>query len=89
MWNKIGHRLFSFISKNWAGWPLVSAAVVVVLIGATKTERGLCVRCVLDEAVYETGRKVSEEEFSSIALTPADFHGEWNYTISPNNQKTV
>jgi hypothetical protein len=86
-WNKIEHRLFSFISKNWAGRPLVSAAVVVSLIGATRTEKGLAVRCVLDEATYETGRKVSDEEFSSINIIPADFHGEWNYTIAPNNQK--
>jgi hypothetical protein len=88
-WNKIEHRLFSFISKNWQGRPLVSASVVVSLIGSTRTERGLCVRCVLDEAAYETGRVVSEEEFCSIVLTPDDFHGELNCTISPNNQKTV
>jgi hypothetical protein len=82
-WNKIEHRLFSFISKNWQGVPLVSAAVVVALIGATKTEKGLAVRCVLDEATYETGCKVSDEEFSSISIVPAYFHGEWNYTIKP------
>jgi hypothetical protein len=64
----------------------VSAAVVVVLIGATRTERGLVVRCVLDEAEYETGLGASEEEFSSIAITRDDFHGEWNYAISPNKK---
>jgi hypothetical protein len=83
-WNKIEHRLFSFISKNWAGRPLVSAAVIVSLIGATKTERGLCVRCVLDESEYEKGLEVSVEEFDSINIVPDDFHGEWNYTIRPN-----
>jgi len=86
-WNKIEHRLFSFISKNWQGIPLVSAAVVVALIGGTRTERGLCVRCVLDESMYETGRRVSEEEFSSITIIPDDFHGELNYTIIPNKEK--
>jgi hypothetical protein len=86
-WNKVEHRLFSFISKNWAGRPLVSAAVVVSLIGATKTEKGLCVRCVLDEATYVKGLGVSEDEFSLISLTPAKFHGEWNYTINPNKEK--
>jgi hypothetical protein len=88
-WNKIEHRLFCFISKNWQGIPLVSAAVVVALIGATKTEKGLCVRCVLDEAEYEKGLEVSVEEFNAINIVKDDFHGEWNYTISPNNQKNA
>jgi len=82
-WNKIEHRLFSFISKNWQGIPLVSAAVIVSLIGATKTNKGLSVTCVLDEAVYEKGIKVSDDEFDSINISTATFHGEWNYTISP------
>ncbi|MDR2699930.1 MAG: ISAzo13 family transposase [Nitrososphaerota archaeon] len=86
-WNKIEHRLFSFISKNWQGIPLASVAVVVALIGATRTEKGLAVRCVLDESMYETGRVVSEEEYSSISTVPDDFHGEWNYTINPNKKK--
>jgi hypothetical protein len=84
-WNKIEHRLFSFISKNWQGIPLVSTAVILALIGATKTENGLAVTCVLDEATYEVGRKVTDDECSSIIITRADFHGEWNYTITPNN----
>jgi len=83
-WNKIEHRLFSFISKNWQGVPLVSVAVVVALIGATKTERGFCVRCVLDESEYEGGLEVSVEEFVSINVVKDDFHGEWNYTICPS-----
>lgn len=84
-WNKIEHRLFSFISKNWQGIPLVSTAVIVALIGATKTGKGLTVTCVLDESTYEVGRKVTDDEFASINITRVDFHGEWNYTISPNN----
>jgi hypothetical protein len=80
-WNKVEHRLFSFISRNWAGVPLVSAAVIVSLIGATKTQSGLCVRCVLDEETYERGLEVSDEEFESISIVEDDFHGEWNYTI--------
>ena len=80
-WNKVEHRLFAFISKNWAGVPLVSAAVIVSLIGATKTEGGLCVRCVLDEETYERGLEVSDEEFDSISIVKDDFHGEWNYAI--------
>ncbi len=82
-WNKIEHRLFSFISMNWQGIPLVSSAIIVSLIGATKTEKGLCVTCVLDEATYEKGLKVTEEQFKSINIFPADFHGDWNYSITP------
>ena len=83
-WNKIEHRLFAFITKNWQGIPLVSRALVVSLIGATKTSKGLCVRCVLDEAEYEKGLKVEKDDFDRINLLPADFHGEWNYTIVKN-----
>lgn len=83
-WNKIEHRLFAFISKNWQGIPLISAAVIVALIGATTTEKGLAVTCVLDEAIYEKGIKVTNKELSEINLIPASFHGEWNYTIAPN-----
>lgn len=86
-WNKIEHRLFSFISKNWQGIPLVSTAVILSLIGSTKTEKGLAVTCVLDEATYVKGRKVSEHEFSSINISRADFHGEWNYSIIPDETK--
>lgn len=80
-WNKVEHRLFAFISKNWVGVPLVSAAVIVGLIGATKTEGGLCVRCVLDEETYVRGLEVSDEEFDSISIVEDVFHGEWNYAI--------
>ena len=83
-WNKIEHRMFSFISKNWQGIPLVSTSVIVNLIGATKTEKGLSIRCVLDEAIYIKGIEVTDEEFDSINIKKEDFHGEWNYTISHN-----
>jgi hypothetical protein len=80
-WNKIEHRMFSFISKNWQGIPLISAAVIINLIGATRTDKGLSIRCVLDEAVYEKGIIVTDEEFDSINIVKDVFHGEWNYTI--------
>ena len=84
-WNKIEHRLFAFISKNWQGIPLTSTALVLSLIGATTTTKGLVVKCVLDESEYQTGIKVSDDEYSTINISAADFHGEWNYTISSNN----
>ena len=84
-WNKIEHRLFSFISKNWQGIPLISAAVIVALIGATKTEKGLSVTCILDQDCYEKGKRVPDEIFDKINIAHDDFHGEWNYTIIPNN----
>ena len=80
-WNKIEHRMFSFISKSWQGVPLVSAAVIISLIGATKTEKGLSIRCVLDESIYQKGVGVSDVEFDAINITYDDFHGEWNYTV--------
>jgi hypothetical protein len=82
-WNKIEHRLFSFISKNWRGKPLISATVIVNLIGSTKTETGLKVKCILDKTKYKTSRKVSDSEYNSISIREHKFHGEWNYTISP------
>jgi hypothetical protein len=84
-WNKIEHRLFAFISKNWQGIPLTSTALVVSLIGSTTTSTGLIVTCVIDESEYKAGIKISDEEFSSINISAADFHGEWNYTISSND----
>ena len=83
-WNKIEHRMFSFISKNWQGIPLVSTSVIVHLIGATKTEKGLSIRCILDEATYEKGIEVTDQEFDSINIRKDVFHGEWNYTICRN-----
>jgi Rhodopirellula transposase DDE domain len=85
-WNKIEHRLFAFITQNWRGKPLVSHAVIVQLIGATTTETGLQVCCEIDPNLYPKGVQVSEREMQAINLTRAEFHGEWNYTIAPNQQ---
>jgi len=84
-WNKIEHRLFSYISLNWRGQPLVSHEVIVNLIAATTTRKGLKVRAQLDTNQYPKGIKVSDDEFASIRLARDDFHGEWNYTIKPNS----
>ena len=83
-WNKIEHRLFSYISLNWRGQPLVSHEVIVNLIAATTTRQGLKVRAAIDDARYEKGVKVSDAEFAAIRIARDDFHGEWNYVISPN-----
>jgi hypothetical protein len=82
-WNKIEHRLFAFISRNWQGIPLTSRALVVSLIGATATVTGLTVTCILDESEYETGIKITDEAFAGLNVINADFHGEWNYSIAP------
>ena len=82
-WNRIEHRMFSAITLNWRGKPLVDYRTVVELIGATKTAQGLEVRCELDETHYEKGIKVSDEQMASINLHRHTFHGEWNYTIKP------
>ena len=84
-WNEIEHRLFSYISLNWRGKPLVSHEVIINLIAATTTCKGLKVRAQLDANSYPKGIKVSDDEFASIRLTRDNFHGEWNYTIAPNN----
>lgn len=84
-WNKIEHRLFSFISMNWRGQPLVSHEVIVNLIGATKTRSGLRVKARLDKKTYPASIKVSDEELATVKLTPHKFHGEWNYTIERNH----
>ncbi len=82
-WNKIEHRLFSYISKNWRGRPLVSYEVMIKLIGATKTNKGLEVDCQIDKGSYKTGIKISDEKMENISISPSAFHGEWNYSISP------
>jgi hypothetical protein len=84
-WNKIEHRLFSFITMNWRGKPLVSYAVIIALIGATTTDAGLTVRCEHDEAIYQKGTKVSDAEMGALNIVRDQFHGEWNYTIKPTN----
>jgi hypothetical protein len=85
-WNKIEHRLFSFITRNWRGRPLVSHQAVVNLIAATTTKAGLTVKAALDNRTYKTGVKVADEELAKIRLTPHSFHGEWNYTLSPRRK---
>lgn len=85
-WNKIEHRLFSFITQNWRGKPLVTHQVIVNLIGATTTRAGLRVRCELDDNKYETGRRISDGEFASLNIERDDFHPDWNYTIFPSKK---
>ena len=82
-WNKIEHRLFCFIARNWRGRPLASYQAVVSLIGSTTTGAGLVVRAALDTAEYETGIEVSDAELARVNCTRAKFHGDWNYTIKP------
>jgi hypothetical protein len=82
-WNKIEHRLFCFITKNWRGRPLTTYEVIVNLIASTTTKKGLIVRAALDPRQYETGITVSDEELEHLRLTRAKFHGEWNYSIKP------
>ena len=82
-WSKIEHKMFSYISKNWRGKPLITRETAVKLIASTRTTKGLEIRAMLDENVYEKGIKVSDEQMASVNLVPADFHGEWNYLIMP------
>ncbi|KOF12434.1 transposase [Ensifer adhaerens] len=83
-WNKIEHRLFSFITKNWRGKPLVSYQTIVQLIAATTTKAGLTVKSEIDTNAYPAGIKVSDAEMDAINIHRHQFHGDWNYTISPN-----
>lgn len=84
-WNKIEHRLFSFVSMNWKGKPLTSYKVIVNLIASTKTRTGLKVYAILDDKKYELRKKVNPEELQALKLESHKFHGEWNYTIKPRN----
>jgi hypothetical protein len=86
-WNKIEHRLFSFISSNWRGEPLLDYETIVQLIAKTTTAKGLKVTCRLDRRKYPTGRKVSIEEMKQVNIRPNKFHGEWNYTLEPRLTK--
>ena len=88
-WNKVEHRLFSFISSNWRGEPLRDYETVVRLIAGTTTAKGLRVTCRLDRRRYPVGRKVSDEEFATLNLTPDAFHGEWNYIIRPRKTEKM
>ena len=82
-WNKIEHRLFSYISKNWRGKPLINRETVVNLIGSTTTTTGLTVSAVLDKNDYKTGIKISDKEMAAIKIKADKFHPEWNYRILP------
>ena len=82
-WNKIEHRLFSYISQNWRGKPLLTHAAIVNLIANTRTNSGLKVRCILDRKKYPRKVKVTDEQMASIKIKRDTFHGEWNYTIRP------
>ena len=82
-WNKIEHRLFCHITRNWRGVPLETLEVLVQLIGSTRTTEGLEVHAWLDERHYEKGRKVTNSEFDELRIRPNKFHGEWNYEIRP------
>ena len=88
-WNKIEHRLFSFISKNWRGKPLTSLKVIVSLIAGTTTKKGLKVHAEIDGGVYPAGVKVADEEMGRIRLQRDDFHGEWNYQILPRPDNII
>jgi hypothetical protein len=88
-WNKIEHRLFSYITQNWRGKPLVSYQTIVSLIAATTTRSGLAVRCELDEGTYPTGRKVTKAELATVNLDRDEFHGDWNYRIRPRARPCV
>jgi Rhodopirellula transposase DDE domain len=82
-WNKVEHRLFSFISMNWRGQPLLSYETVVNLIGATPTKSGLWVKALLDTREYEPGQKIADDEMHNLRVKPHRFHGDWNYTVQP------
>lgn len=84
-WNKIEHRMFCHITANWRGRPLESLEVIVNLIAGTTTRKGLNIQAALDLGTYEKGIEVSDQEMAALQLSPADFHGEWNYTITSRN----
>ena len=87
-WNKIEHRLFSFITQNWRGQPLLTHATMVSLISATTTATGLKVRCEVDRRRYRRGIKVSDAQLAAVQLEREAFHGDWNYTIRPAAGRT-
>jgi transposase len=88
-WNKIEHRLFSFVSQNWRAVPLISYQVIVDLIAATTTKTGLEVQCQLDTNTYPKGITISDAEMAALNITRHDFHGEWNYTFTPRSDRAV
>jgi hypothetical protein len=86
-WNKIEHRMFCHITQNWRGRPLVSHEVIINLIANTATRQGLTIQAELDTGTYPTGTKVTDEELAVVNLTPAAFHGDWNYAIAPTRKR--
>jgi len=82
-WNKIEHKMFCFISKNWRGRPLIDTATIINLISNTTTNNGLSIKATLDDNIYKTGIKISDEELAKVSIIKNEFHGEWNYIISP------
>lgn len=88
-WNKIEHRLFCHITRNWRGVPLETHQIVVNLVSSTRTEEGLEVHCWLDGKTYQTGRKVTDKEMSSVRLKRNALHGDWNYEIQPHRELTI
>jgi hypothetical protein len=85
-WNKIEHRLFSFMSINWKGRPLLSYEVIVNLIASTRTKTGLKVYAVVDDRKYKLKKKITDREMKTLQIVPHEFHGEWNYTIKPRHR---
>ena len=86
-WNKIEHRMFSFITMNWRGRPLTSYRTIVELIAATTTESGLKIQAALDEGYYPRGIRITDKELAAVPLTPHDWHGRWNYTIKSGHPR--
>jgi hypothetical protein len=82
-WNKIEHKMFSYITINWRGVPLISREAVVQLIGSTTTAKGLKIKAQVDYRTYEKGKEVSDEDFEAIKIVRDKFHGDWNYRIEP------
>ena len=87
-WNRIEHRLFAFITQNWRGKPLLTHQVVVQLIAGTSTTTGLTVACRLDTNQYDKAIRVADTEMAELNITPANFHGEWNYSFKPRRPET-
>ena len=84
-WNKIEHKMFSFISINWKGKPLRSLKFIIQLISETKTKKGLKIKTEIDNKKYQIGKTISTKHMKSLNIETCDFHGEWNYKIKPNN----
>jgi len=85
-WNKIEHRMFSYITINWRGKPVTSYETIIELIGNTRTKNGLKITTEIDRGIYETGKEISDEDLEKIALVKDTFHGEWNYTIQSRKE---